>query len=156
MILGLGVSALWRALRKRAEVHRHKHSHDDVSHVHLHFHESSTLQVGSKTSTHNHSVSAVGLKPVLIGTMHGLAGSGPLTLLILKSQIKSAWVGLLYLLVFGIGAIFGMLLMSGLIGLPFVLTSRSLAGFHRGLQTVAAVLGIAFGLWYLHYTAFAW
>lgn len=154
MILGLGASALWRALRKRAEVHVHKHSHDDVSHVHLHFHEPTTRHDDSKASTHSHSVSGVGLKPVLIGTIHGLAGSGPLTLLIL-TQIESTWIGLLYLSLFGIGSILGMLLMSGLIGLPFVLTSRRLSGFHQHLQTAAAVLSIAFGLWYIHYTGFA-
>ncbi len=48
------------------------------------------------------------MKPVLIGTMHGLAGSGALTLLVL-TQIKSAWLGLLYLAVFGVGSIVGML-----------------------------------------------
>jgi ABC-type nickel/cobalt efflux system permease component RcnA len=147
MILGLGTSALWRALRKRTEVHLHEHSHDNVAHVHVHFHEPTTRHSKSKESAHSHSVSAVGLKPVLIGTMHGLAGSGPLTLLVL-TQITSSWLGLLYLSLFGVGAIFGMLLMSGLVGLPFALSSRSLSGFHRHLQTAAAVLSIAFGLWY--------
>jgi ABC-type nickel/cobalt efflux system permease component RcnA len=154
MILALGTSALWRALRKRAEVHLHEHRHDDVSHVHLHFHEPTTRHGNAKAATHTHSVSAAGLKPVLIGTIHGLAGSGPLTLLIL-TQIKSPVIGLLYLSLFGIGATLGMLLMSGLIGLPFVLSSRRLSGFHQHLQTAAAVLSIAFGLWYIHYTGFA-
>jgi ABC-type nickel/cobalt efflux system permease component RcnA len=154
MILGLGTSALWRALRKRAEVHLHQHSHDDISHVHVHFHEPSTRHDESEALAHNHSVSAAGLKPVLIGTMHGLAGSGPLTLLVL-TQIGSPWIGLLYLSLFGIGAILGMLLMSGLVGLPFVLTSRSLSGLHQRLQTSAAVVSIAFGVWYMHHTGFA-
>jgi len=147
MILGLGASALWRALRQRVEVHLHKHSHDNVSHVHLHFHEGTTRHDPSKVSTHNHSVSATGIKPVLIGGVHGLAGSGPLTLLVL-TQIKSTWLGLLYISIFSCGAIVGMLLMSGLVGLPFALTSPNLSKLHRRLQTAAAVLSIAFGLWY--------
>src|SRR5947207_12652484 len=118
MILGLGFSALWRALRTRSEVHVHKHSHDGVAHVHVHFHEATTRHDPAQTSAHNHSVSNVGIKPVLIGVVHGLAGSGALTLLVL-TQIKSAWLGLLYLAIFGLGSIAGMLLMSGLIGLPF-------------------------------------
>lgn len=154
MILGLGASALWRALRKRTEVHVHKHSHDDTTHVHLHFHEPTTRHGDARTSVHSHSVSAVGLKPVLIGTIHGLAGSGPLTLLVL-TQIESPWIGLLYLSLFGVGAILGMVLMSGLVGLPFVLTSRTLSAYHQRLQTTAAVLSIAFGLWYAHHTGFA-
>lgn len=154
MILGLGASALWRALRKGREVHLHQHSHDGVSHVHIHFHETTTRHRQAQSSTHTHAVSAIGIKPVLVGMIHGLAGSGALTLLVL-TQIKSAWLGLLYLGVFGAGSIVGMLLMSGLIGLPFALTSRNLSGLHQRLQTVAAGLSIAFGLWYAYHTGIA-
>jgi len=154
MILGLGASALWRALRKGREVHVHKHSHDGVAHVHVHFHEAATRHDQGEGSTHAHAVSSIGIKPLLIGTMHGLAGSGALTLLIL-TQIKSAWLGLLYLIIFGVGSIAGMLLMSGLIGLPFALTSRNLSGLHHRLQAAAAGLSIAFGLWYAYQTGLA-
>jgi ABC-type nickel/cobalt efflux system permease component RcnA len=152
MIIGLGSVALWRALCKRSDVHVHKHSHDGLSHVHIHFHEKNTRH--SDERKHTHAVSAIGIKPVLIGTMHGLAGSGALTLLVL-TQIKSASVGFLYLTIFGMGSVIGMLLMSGLIGLPFALTSRNLSGIHHSLQTVAAGLSIAFGLWYAYQTGFA-
>jgi ABC-type nickel/cobalt efflux system permease component RcnA len=154
MILGLGASALWRALRKGREIHVHKHSHDGVSHVHVHFHEPATRHGERGVAPHAHAVSSVGIKPFLIGTMHGLAGSGALTLLVL-TQIKSAWLGLLYLMIFGAGSIIGMLLMSGLIGLPFALTSRNLSGLHHRLQAAAAGLSIAFGLWYAYQTGFA-
>jgi ABC-type nickel/cobalt efflux system permease component RcnA len=151
MILGLGASTLWRALQKGREVHLHKHSHDGVSHVHVHFHEATTRHNSVHSSTHTHAVHSVGIKPVLVGTVHGLAGSGAITLLVL-TQIKSAWLGLLYLTVFGIGSILGMLLMSGLIGIPFALTSRNLTGLHHRMQAAAAVLSIAFGLWYAYQT----
>ena len=154
MILGLGASALCRALRKGRKVHVHKHSHDGVSHVHVHFHEATTRHGQGQSSTHTHAVSSIGIKPVLVGTMHGLAGSGAITLLVL-TQIKSAWLGLLYLAIFGVGSIVGMLLMSGLIGLPFALTSRNLSGLHHRLQTAAAGLSIAFGLWYAYETGLA-
>lgn len=151
MIIGLGAAALWRALRKREDVHVHKHSHDGVSHTHVHFHEPETRD---KSRQHNHTVSEVGFKPMLIGTVHGLAGSGALTLLVL-TQIESAWVGFLYLLIFGLGSIVGMILMSGLIGLPFALTARNVGAVHRHLQTTAAALSIAFGFWYAYDTGFA-
>jgi ABC-type nickel/cobalt efflux system permease component RcnA len=154
MILGLGASALYRALKKGSEVHLHKHSHDGLDHVHVHFHESATRHDQPQESKHSHAVSAVGIKPVLIGAMHGLAGSGALTLLVL-TQIKSVSLGLLYLAVFGFGSIAGMLLMSGLIGLPFALSSRSLTGLHYRLQAAVACLSIAFGLWYVYLTGFA-
>lgn len=147
MILVLGASALWRALRQKVEVHLHQHSHDHVSHVHVHFHEEATRHGKDRGQRHNHSISKIGIKPVVIGSIHGLAGSGPLTLLVL-TQIKSVALGLLYISIFGFGAILGMLLMSGLVGLPFVLTARNLSSLHRRLQTAAAVLSIAFGLWY--------
>jgi ABC-type nickel/cobalt efflux system permease component RcnA len=147
MIIGLGATALWRALRKRGDVHVHEHSHDGLSHVHVHFHESQTRHDVQRT--HTHAVSQIGLKPILIGAMHGLAGSGALTLLVL-TQINSTGYGLLYLAVFGVGSIAGMLLMSGLIGLPFALTSRKFTGLHQRLQTAAAVVSLAFGFWYAY------
>ena len=154
MIFGLGASALWRALRKGREVHLHKHSHDGVSHVHVHFHEPITRHDQDHSSPHTHAVHSIGSKPVLVGTMHGLAGSGAITLLVL-TQIKSAWLGMLYLAIFGVGSIVGMLLMSGLIGLPFALSSRNLSGLNHRLQAGAAGLSIAFGLWYAYQTGLA-
>jgi len=152
MIIGLGISALWRALRRSSEVHVHQHSHDGLSHKHVHFHEKQTRHEPSSHSAHSHDVSRIGWKPLLIGTMHGLAGSGALTLLVL-TQISSPWLGMLYLGIFGVGSIVGMLLMSGLIGLPFALTSRNLTHVHHRLQTVAAILSICFGLWYAYQTS---
>jgi ABC-type nickel/cobalt efflux system permease component RcnA len=152
MIIGLGAVALWRSLLKRNDVHVHEHSHDGVSHVHIHFHESETRH--QKARPHNHALSAVGLKPVFVGAVHGLAGSGALTLLVL-TQIQSAWVGFFYLAIFGVGSVIGMILMSGLIGLPFALTAKNVGRVHRHLQTTAAGLSIAFGLWYAYETGFS-
>lgn len=148
MIIGLGASAVVRALRRRADVHIHQHNHDDVSHVHIHFHEHGTEHT-KPVSSHSHAIKRIGIKPLLVGAMHGLAGSAALTLLVL-TQIESTALGLLYLGVFGVGSIFGMLLMSGLIGLPFALTARRLNTMHYGLQTGAGALSVAFGLWYAY------
>ena len=79
--------------------------------------------------------------------MHGLAVTADLTLLVL-TQIKSVWLGVLYLGVFGLGSTLGMLLMSGLIGLPFVFGDKRFSNIHYGLQTAAGCLSVAFGLWY--------
>lgn len=149
MIVGLGISALWRALRKNTHVHVHQHTHDGLAHTHVHFHEAESKHVPALPVAHSHVVSRIGWKPVLIGTMHGLAGSGALTLLVI-TQISSPWIGLFYLATFGFGSIIGMLVMSGLIGLPFALTSGKLNHLHHGLQTLAAVLSICFGLWYAY------
>lgn len=153
MIIGLGVSALWSALRKSGEVHVHQHSHDGISHTHIHFHETETRHQPPSHAQHSHAVSRIGWKPVLIGMVHGLAGSGALTLLVL-TQISSSFIGFLYIGTFGLGSIVGMLLMSGLIGLPFAFASKKLTHLHQGIQTVAAVFSICFGVWYA-YVSFA-
>jgi ABC-type nickel/cobalt efflux system permease component RcnA len=168
MIIALGVLALARVSRKRSDVplhlhlhrHRHRHLHDDQSHVHIHFHEPETQHAGehasatkpdSSPSSHSHAIARIGFKPLLVGAMHGLAGSAALTLLLL-TQLKSIFFGLLYLAVFGAGSTLGMLLMSGLIGLPFALSSRRLSSLNYGLQTAAGGLSVVFGLWYAYET----
>ena len=147
MIIALGVSALWRATRTNREVHVHQHSHDGLSHTHVHFHEHENKHNPSSRTAHSHAVSRIGRKPVLVGMMHGLAGSGALTLLVL-TQIHSSLLGILYVATFGLGSIVGMLLMSGLIGLPFAFTSGRLTHLHQRLQTLAAIFSICFGIWY--------
>jgi hypothetical protein len=146
MIIGLGAMAVARVFRQRADVHLHRHSHDGQSHVHVHFHEQGQEHPPAATA-HSHNVSRIGMKPLLVGAMHGLAGSAALTLLVL-TQIPSVLLGLLYLGLFGLGSTAGMLMMSGLIGLPFALSARRLTSFHYGLQTIAGGLSMVFGLWY--------
>lgn len=151
MIIGLGVATFARSLRaRRARVHLHRHRHDDLQHAHVHFHDAADGHAET-IAPHSHAVARIGLKPLVVGAVHGLAGSAALTLLVL-AQIPSPLVGLLYLLVFGVGSIAGMLLMSGLVGLPFIFTARNLSGLHYGLQTAAGALSICFGLWYAYET----
>ena len=153
MIIGLGMASLRRALRSRSDFHVHRHAHGDLSHAHVHFHEHGSHQADLPES-HSHTVARMGLKPLLVGAVHGLAGSGALTLLVL-TQINSSLLGLLYLGVFGMGSIVGMLLMSSLMGIPFAFSSRKLNGIHYSLQMLAAVLSMAFGIWYAYETGIA-
>lgn len=154
LIVGLGVLTMTRVLRRRSDVHLHRHTHGGQSHVHIHFHEQGTGHATeaashSASATHSHAISQLGFKPLLVGAMHGLAGSAALTLLVL-TQIPSVSLGLLYLGVFGLGSTLGMVLMSGLIGLPFAFSARRLTDMNFGLQTLAGGLSIAFGLWYAY------
>ena len=154
MIIGLGILTVVRVLRKRTDVHIHRHTHDGDSHVHIHLHEQGT-ELGSPAhqasipDSHSHEVSRLGLKPLLVGAMHGLAGSAGLTLLVL-TQIKSVGLGMLYLGVFGLGSTLGMLLMSSLIGLPFAFSGKRFGHLNQGLQAVAGCLSIVFGVWYAY------
>jgi ABC-type nickel/cobalt efflux system permease component RcnA len=145
MIIILGATGLLRVSKSRGNVHVHRHRHDGLSHVHIHFHDQGTQH--PPNMSHSHKVSRIDIKPILVGAMHGLAGSAALTLLVL-SQVDSIVLGILYLACFGAGATVGMLVMSGLIGLPFVLSAGRLTGLNHRLQMVAGVLTIAFGFWY--------
>jgi len=104
-------------------------------------------------ASHSHRVARIGIKPLIVGAVHGLAGSAALTLLVL-TQIGSPVLGLLYLSVFGAGSIIGMLCMSCLVGVPFVLGSGRTGGIHQQLQMLAGILSIAFGVWYAVKTGF--
>jgi high-affinity nickel-transport protein len=83
--------------------------------------------------------------PVLVGMVHGIAGSAAL-MLVLLTTIPTPGGRFLYLGSFGVGSIGGMMLMSGLIGLPLALTTRRFERRHRGLQATAALMSLCIGL----------
>ena len=89
-------------------------------------------------------------RPLLVGMIHGLAGSASLTLLVLAEVVRqgSAFLGLIYLFVFGIGSIGGMLLMSSLIGLPFTLGTRFFERTILPLRVFAGAVSTVFGVFY--------
>src|SRR5947209_3499569 len=92
--------------------HALAHAHQEEVHVHFHAHAPGQPEV------HHHvHLLGGGLRPFLVGLVHGLAGSAGLALLAL-SAAPSLKVGLAYLAVFGVGSIAGMLLLSSLMGLP--------------------------------------
>ena len=151
MIIALGVIAFRKALNRRSDLHAHRHGHGMFLHSHIHFHEAED-RTNAMAAKHTHRVARIGVKPMIVGAVHGLAGSAALTLLVL-TQIASPMLGLVYLAIFGIGSILGMLVMSGLVGLPFVISSRKLGGVHYRLQMLAGLLSVVFGLWYAYQTA---
>ena len=153
MIIVLGVIAFRRALNRRSDLHAHRHGHGMFIHSHIHFHETAD-KTTAMAAKHTHRVARIGIKPTIVGAVHGLAGSAALTLLVL-TQIASPMLGLVYLAIFGIGSILGMLLMSALVGLPFVLGARKLEGIHYRLQMLAGGLSVAFGFWYAYVTGLA-
>jgi len=154
MIIGLGSTALGRALRNRPDAHVHRHAHDSRDHAHPHFHEGGdqhlpSLDGDTPRRVHGvHSACTIGVKPLCVGMMHGLAGSAALTLLVL-AQIPSVSLGLIYLLVFGLGSIGGMVLMSLAISLPFAATV-SRPRVNRVIRIASGMLSLGFGLFYAY------
>jgi high-affinity nickel-transport protein len=103
------------------------------------------LRAVAGVDAHTHVPAAgIGPRSFVVGLVHGLAGSAALMLLVL-STIPSPLGGLLYVLVFGLGAMLGMLVLSGLVALPFVLTARS-AVLHTTIRLAAGAVSLGLGL----------
>ncbi len=135
VLVALGVQILWQYQRKR--VHAHVHSHGGELHVHFHSHA-----IG-EGHDHDHHPSHL-RKPLLVGMIHGLAGSAALMLLVLTT-VRSASEGLLFILIFGVGSTCGMLLMSTLVALPFTLTAVRFQRINEAVRIVAGVVSISLG-----------
>ena len=83
-------------------------------------------------------------RPFFVGMVHGLAGSAALMLLVL-STIQSPLGGLLYIVIFGLGSVGGMLLLSGMISLPFILTAQRFSLMNRWIRLIAGFASVGFG-----------
>jgi len=152
MIVFLGSRILYVLLRGKRRFHIHRHVHGDVTHMHVHFHDPSDGHTApsSAAAAHHHSTGFTSWKSVIVGMIHGLAGSAALTLLVLTEVVRggSRTLGLAYLLVFGLGSIGGMLSMSALISLPLVFSARRFERLARPMQFAVALLSITFGAFY--------
>lgn len=163
MLVLLGLQTIWSVRRKR--VHLHQHEHPRV-HSHFHSHESTEDHVHHDASPVGSMPEALaaGLRPdhlasaraepsalkpffrvksYVVGTVHGLAGSAALMLLVLAS-VRSAWDGIWYMVVFGAGTLVSMAVVSVFISLPFSASSR-LPRVNQVVRVVAGAFSIAFG-----------
>jgi ABC-type nickel/cobalt efflux system permease component RcnA len=143
MLITLGVNAI-NKLRRGGRLHLHSHEHGGRPHVHPHLHENAKA---SEPPTR------VGTRPLVVGMIHGLAGSAALMLLVL-STIPSPLVGMVYIIVFGLGSIGGMMLMSALVGLPLRLTATRFLRANIAVRGVAAVFSLGFGLFMVYQIGF--
>jgi len=145
MLIALGINAL-RKLMRGGTLHFHQHRHFGLAHLHPHQHDVlSKNSVSESAHADTHHGLRIGARPLLVGIVHGLAGSAALMLLVL-STIKSQLVGMAYIGVFGVGSIGGMMLMSALVGLPIHLTANRFKSGTRVLQGFAGAFSLCFGL----------
>lgn len=91
------------------------------------------------------------LRPLVVGVVHGLAGSAAVALLVLTTIRDPAWA-LAYLLVFGLGTIVGMMLMTAAIALPFTRAGPRGARLSGGLRVASGVMSLCFGLFVAYRT----
>jgi ABC-type nickel/cobalt efflux system permease component RcnA len=133
-------------------MHSHPHRHGDFIHSHAHTHG---------PEAHGHSLEQTPLarldrrlsrvsfyqllRPLVVGIVHGLAGSAAVALLILASIRNSTWA-IFYLLVFGIGTIAGMMLITMCIASTFRYAGNRFDWFTRRLAMASGLVSIVFGL----------
>jgi ABC-type nickel/cobalt efflux system permease component RcnA len=141
MLIGLGAHVLWRLWRDR--VHFHRHSHDDGAvHVHAHSHAGETVPHARAAHAHEHGFR---WRTLLVGLMHGMAGSAAL-LVLTVSKASSFAVGLGYVALFGIGSMLGMGALSTVIAVPLAFSARWLTWANSGLQGAVGLVTIAIGV----------
>lgn len=140
MLVYLGISSILSI--KKEKIHAHLHEHQEgYDHNHFHSHKE------EKSHQHAHKDLSY-YKSMAIGIVHGLAGSAAMVLLTMET-VKTVNEAVIYILIFGLGTILGMLLTTTAIGVPFVLTANS-AKVNRGLTRLVGLVSVAFGFYYMY------
>ena len=79
-----------------------------------------------------------------VGLVHGLAGSGAMILLVM-TEIQGSFNSMMYLLIFGIGSVVGMLVAAGIFSLPFSKKLTNNQGLQLALIILSSLLCIGYG-----------
>ena len=151
MLIGLGLQVIYNFRKKN--VHRHIHGHDTDEHQHFDSHG----EVVDNSQQHL-QIKGIGKpffrkKSYFIGTVHGVAGSAALTMLVLAS-IDSPLVATAYILLFGLGSVLSMGIMTIFISLPFVLSANRLPNLNRIIQFSVGTFSIVFGGYLVYQVCF--
>ncbi|HBO12286.1 MAG TPA: urease accessory protein [Halieaceae bacterium] len=144
MLIVLGLDVARRLIRDR--VHFHTHQHDDGEHhFHAHSHRGE-LRSGHDPVAHEHThAKPFPGRALMIGLMHGLAGSGALVVLALAT-VRSPSLGVLYIVLFGLGSILGMAVLSMVLAVPLRWSGSRLTWLHRSAQVLVSVLNLGLGV----------
>jgi high-affinity nickel permease len=141
--------------------HAHPHGHGDYVHSHRHGHG------GAEKHGHAEDATPVGwmdrtfgrlgvyqtVRPLAVGIVHGLAGSAAVALLVLTTIRVASWA-VLYLLVFGMGTVAGMMLITAAIAVPFKFSQTRFARLNRGLGLASGLISLGFGLFIVYQMGF--
>lgn len=141
-------------------IHEHYHAHGDYIHNHVH---------GHSPQTHAHAADRTPLsmmdrmfgklslyqicRPLIVGIVHGLAGSAAIALLVLTTIHNSRWA-VAYLLVFGVGTIAGMMVITVAMASAIHYTQARSAWLNRRLGAAAGFISLAFGLFITYQIGF--
>jgi len=140
--------------------HSHAHAHGDYVHTHVHAHDpESHPHAADQTllgwlDRHFRKLGMYqAMRPLVVGLVHGLAGSAAVALLVLATIRDPRWA-VLYLLVFGVGTIAGMMLITGALALPFASSSERFARLNSGLRVASGLVSVGFGLFLIYRIGF--
>jgi ABC-type polysaccharide/polyol phosphate export permease len=125
MLIGLGLRAIYQAARQGASGPTRVHEHGPI--VHRHAGAPAHIHIGMWT---------LARRPLLVGAIHGLAGSGALTALVLAT-LPSTAARLTYMALFGVGSTLAMAALSGLLGWPLA----RLGSHHGVVRSVSLLVG---------------
>ncbi len=149
-LVSLGADLLRRMWRDRVHFHAHVHPPPTLAgaepagaHFHAHSHRGD-LQP-HHVSPHRHRHQPIPGRALLIGMVHGMAGSAALVLLTLN-QVGTPWAGVVYIAIFGLGSIIGMAALSWVVSVPLRLSARHLTRCHRLLNGSVALFSIGLGV----------
>jgi ABC-type nickel/cobalt efflux system permease component RcnA len=137
-------------------VHAHPHPHGDYVHTHVHGHQPEAHPHApdqTPLARLDRRLGRLGLyqtlRPLIVGVVHGLAGSAAVALLVVAAIGNTGWA-LLYLLVFGLGTIAGMMLITAGIAWPFAYAGAHagtrFAGLAHKLRLASGVISLVVGL----------
>lgn len=126
----------------------HTHSHGGVVHSHGTPADASEAENAPSLGWLDRTFGRLGLyqtlRPLAIGIVHGLAGSAAVALLVLTT-IRVSYLAIAYLLVFGLGTVAGMMLITAAIAVPFTLSEKRFLRMNRVLATASGVISLVLG-----------
>jgi ABC-type nickel/cobalt efflux system permease component RcnA len=169
MLILLGALNLSGILRRITETvtplqpsqHSHSHGHRDYLQSHPHGHsprQHGHVETATPLGWMDRMLGRLSLyqviRPLAVGIVHGLAGSAAVALLVLTTIRVPSWA-VVYLLVFGVGTVAGMMLITAAIAVPFTLSEDRFARLNRGLGLFSGVLSLAFGLFIVYQMGFS-
>lgn len=141
----------------------HAHVHKHANRLHFHWHSHSSVENHHRDSLTpprwvRSPFERLGLfhalRPLLVGIVHGLAGSAAVALLVLSTIRQPRWA-LFYLLIFGMGTIAGMMLITTALALPLSFAGHRFSWINRGLVFGSGVISLGFGLFLCYQKGFA-
>ena len=144
------------------DLHEHPHAHGDYVHRHPHGHgpgahghaEEDTPLARLDRSGLGRLALYEWLRPFAVGFVHGLAGSAAVALMVL-SIIREPMAALGYLLLFGLGTVVGMMLITLVLSAPFAFTAVNLPKFNWRLRVASGLVSFVFGVVLIYGFGFA-